>query len=352
MAPSKHKLSPNMPRAMYAKLCKSAQQQLKRSLFRSFNKEGRQGNMLVNNLKLIRLEKNISQEETAGAIGVARSTYAMYESGWRYPGVETLYSIARFFRVPMEYLYADDNSHYVDDLTMYLKMGDDQQKINDLYVYLTPYFRGRLIELAESLKREQVKLVRDMQNKLRNKTVVYEEMLEPLPEEKLSKVMEQLEKELAIAVVKTERIEAADRAEKTELIESAKSNEASELCEDAENDTGGISPYGRKAKIIAKAETDKNVIRAHDVGIVENGKANLVNHGLISMTGRRGQLFVTDVHGKKYPNGKGGRTARVLTDEELKSHLEYMNGKTVEDIIKEKRRRNAEKEAAERGGKI
>ena len=287
--------------------------------------------MLVNNLKLIRLEKNISQEETAGAIGVARSTYAMYESGWRYPGVETLYSIARFFRVPMEYLYADDNSHYVDDLTMYLKMGDDQQKINDLYVYLTPYYRGRLIELAENLKCEQVKLVRDMQNKLRNKTVVYEDMLEPLPEEKLSKVMEQLEKELALAVVKTEQFEAAEQ------IEEAKQ------AEDTEKDTGGISPYGRKAKIIAKAETDRNVIQAHDAGIVEDGRANLVNNGLISMTGRRGQLFVTDTEGRKYPNGKGGRTARVLTDEELKSHLEFMNGKTAEDIIKEKRRRNAER---------
>ena len=113
-------------------------------------------------------------------------------------------------------------------------------------------------------------------------------------------------------------------------------------------DEGGISPFGRKAKIIAKAETDKNVIQAHEAGIVEEGKANLVNHGLISMTGRGGKLFVTDAEGRKYPNGKGGRTARVLTDEEIKSHLEYMNGKTVEDIIKEKRRRNAEKEAAER----
>ena len=42
------------------------------------------------NLKEIRLKKGFSQKKVAENIGVAKSTYSLYESGNREPNVETL----------------------------------------------------------------------------------------------------------------------------------------------------------------------------------------------------------------------------------------------------------------------
>lgn len=46
------------------------------------------------NLKDARLKKNLSQKEVAEKIGVAKSTYSLYESGNREPNVDTIKKIA------------------------------------------------------------------------------------------------------------------------------------------------------------------------------------------------------------------------------------------------------------------
>ena len=51
------------------------------------------------NLKAARKEKNLSQKEVAEAIGVAKSTYSLYESGKREPNVKTIKKIADFLGV-------------------------------------------------------------------------------------------------------------------------------------------------------------------------------------------------------------------------------------------------------------
>lgn len=46
------------------------------------------------NLKKIRLEKGYSQKDFAEKLGVAKSTYCMYENGYREPNVDTIKKIA------------------------------------------------------------------------------------------------------------------------------------------------------------------------------------------------------------------------------------------------------------------
>ena len=48
------------------------------------------GNLFNENLKKARLERGYSQKEVAENIGVAKSTYSLYESGNREPNVETI----------------------------------------------------------------------------------------------------------------------------------------------------------------------------------------------------------------------------------------------------------------------
>lgn len=55
-------------------------------------------------LKLLRSEKNMSQQELADALGISKSAINMYERGERQPKFEILEQIADYFIVDMDYL--------------------------------------------------------------------------------------------------------------------------------------------------------------------------------------------------------------------------------------------------------
>ena len=52
------------------------------------------GEYFYENLKLAREQKGLSQKDVAEKIGVAKSTYSLYESGNREPNVQTIKKIA------------------------------------------------------------------------------------------------------------------------------------------------------------------------------------------------------------------------------------------------------------------
>lgn len=56
------------------------------------------------NLKLARLNKGMSQKYVAEQIGVAKSTYSLYESGNREPNVQTIKKIADVLSVSADEL--------------------------------------------------------------------------------------------------------------------------------------------------------------------------------------------------------------------------------------------------------
>jgi transcriptional regulator with XRE-family HTH domain len=55
-------------------------------------------------LRRLREERGLLQKEVADVLGVARGTYANYESGRRVPEAETLGKLAGFFTVSLDYL--------------------------------------------------------------------------------------------------------------------------------------------------------------------------------------------------------------------------------------------------------
>lgn len=61
-------------------------------------------NKFSSQLKQLRTEKELSQQELANIIGVSKSSINMYERGEREPGLETLETIANYFNVDMDYL--------------------------------------------------------------------------------------------------------------------------------------------------------------------------------------------------------------------------------------------------------
>ena len=114
--------------------------------------------MLDNNLKIIRLESKISQSVAAEAISVSRSTYAMYEAGFRVPDIETVYKLAKLFSVPMEYIYSDDPARFTDAAQMHMHMSRMEKELILNYRYLNNYSRGRLLERCQALLEEQRRL--------------------------------------------------------------------------------------------------------------------------------------------------------------------------------------------------
>ena len=60
-------------------------------------------------LRLLRGEKDMSQQELADALGISKSAINMYERGERQPNFETLEAIADFFNVDIDYLLGRTN---------------------------------------------------------------------------------------------------------------------------------------------------------------------------------------------------------------------------------------------------
>lgn len=66
------------------------------------------GELFNENLKEARLKKGYSQKEVAENIGVAKSTYSLYESGNREPNVETIKKMADFLCISADSLLGID----------------------------------------------------------------------------------------------------------------------------------------------------------------------------------------------------------------------------------------------------
>lgn len=67
------------------------------------------GEIFHENLKKIRLQKGLSQKDVAEQIGVANSTYSLYESGNREPNVQTIKKIADVLNTSADNLLGIDD---------------------------------------------------------------------------------------------------------------------------------------------------------------------------------------------------------------------------------------------------
>ncbi|QIC07647.1 helix-turn-helix domain-containing protein [Brevibacillus sp. 7WMA2] len=102
--------------------------------------------MLGQRLKEQRIRRNLRQEDVALKIGIARTTYAMYEQNKREPDNETLQKLADFFNVKIDYLLGrqEENYDYTKDPTV---TGEIKELLDDL-MQLPPEERTIIINQA------------------------------------------------------------------------------------------------------------------------------------------------------------------------------------------------------------
>ena len=61
-------------------------------------------NIFKNNLKELRLEKDVGQVELAKAIGVSKGVISLWENGLREPSMYSLIALAKYFNVTIDEL--------------------------------------------------------------------------------------------------------------------------------------------------------------------------------------------------------------------------------------------------------
>lgn len=91
----------------------------------------------MNRIKLLREEKNLTQQDLADKLGGAKSTIAMYESGSRKPSLDVLNKLSEIFECSIDYIIGKsdtrnsssiDNNKILGGLSAkYNKLTDDQK---------------------------------------------------------------------------------------------------------------------------------------------------------------------------------------------------------------------------------
>lgn len=114
------------------------------------------------NLKAARISAGISQVEMANRLGVAKSTYSMYESGKREPNIQTIRKIADILGVSVDYLTTgvenEGQHYYLNEETA--KVAQEIFEHKELRM---------LFDAARDAKPEDLKLVHEMMLALKRK---------------------------------------------------------------------------------------------------------------------------------------------------------------------------------------
>lgn len=75
--------------------------------------------MVSRQLRLIRKQNKLSQQQLADILGISRSTYCSYETGRRTPDVEIIGKLSDFYRLPTDLFIKKSNDGYFDDEEYY-----------------------------------------------------------------------------------------------------------------------------------------------------------------------------------------------------------------------------------------
>ena len=70
--------------------------------------------MFGEKLKELRIQKNLSQKQLASILSVHKATISLYESNSRFPSIDILKAIARYFHVSTDYLLEIKSDRTID----------------------------------------------------------------------------------------------------------------------------------------------------------------------------------------------------------------------------------------------
>lgn len=123
----------------------------------------------------LRKEKGLNQEEIAKALGLSKSSIAMWETGSRRPSPDVYEQIADFFNVDMDFLYGrtdirrkvwfdEGGRPYVPEETYYL---DDDAREMAQFMYENPEYKV-LFDASRKVSKADIETVKTIMDKFRS----------------------------------------------------------------------------------------------------------------------------------------------------------------------------------------
>lgn len=104
--------------------------------------------MIGEKLKALRKQKGVTAKKVAEALNILPDTYRNYETGRREPNLETLSSIADYFKVSTDYLLGRETFQDPIDL---LNLSPQEKVIVYAYINLKPDKRSEFVEILKSI---------------------------------------------------------------------------------------------------------------------------------------------------------------------------------------------------------
>jgi transcriptional regulator with XRE-family HTH domain len=86
---------------------------------------------MLERLSELRKERKWSLQETADQLGIAKSTYAGYESGYRLPSLPSLSQIADLFETSVDYILGRTEENVLE-ITELMKKADQKLTLDGL----------------------------------------------------------------------------------------------------------------------------------------------------------------------------------------------------------------------------
>lgn len=99
-------------------------------------------------LRSLRKQDNLNQSDVAKAVGVARSTISMWESGEREPDFESLEALSDFFNVPIGTFFPSGECKETD---IFSSLPKPEQQLLLSYRNLNEEGQTKLIDYADDL---------------------------------------------------------------------------------------------------------------------------------------------------------------------------------------------------------
>ncbi|MBQ9961037.1 MAG: helix-turn-helix transcriptional regulator [Firmicutes bacterium] len=103
---------------------------------------------IADNLKALRITRDLNQAEMADAAGVGRSLYIRYELAKSVPDAEFLFNVANRFGFDMGILFEADRQVFLSHLAASQFCDDELQELMSMFRKLSPVSRGMLLERA------------------------------------------------------------------------------------------------------------------------------------------------------------------------------------------------------------
>lgn len=110
---------------------------------------------VATNLRYLRTVFGQTQSQVADGLHICRSTYALFESGKKVPGADTILDLADYYNVRVDTVLRNGKEKFVNNITTADDSKNQVLALVDTYYKLTPHGQGRLIERATALLEEE-----------------------------------------------------------------------------------------------------------------------------------------------------------------------------------------------------